>query len=175
MQAEGRDVGQVSASGFLVHGTHVRLRVSHPLCHVDGIQVHHGERGGEDLGGGLRQPAAPPVPPRPVQVEPVDVDALRRGLGHLLFGHPGDVILQDDGVECPALVRPGNFLPHGRQETLGVKEPGHPEYVGAGIEYPLAELSVPLQELSEPEPQRGGFPRHLVGVCVHVCVCMYVC
>ena len=163
MQAECCYVGQVCATGLLVHRTGVHLGVTdETVGRVHCVQMHHGERGGEDLWGGLCQPTPPPVPPGPVQVQPVHVDPFWRGLGHLLPGHPGDIVLKDDGIQCPALVCPRHFLPHGRQEALGVKEASHPEDVGTSGEYPLVELSVPFQQLSEPEPQRRGFPRHLL-------------
>ena len=44
--------------------------------------------------------------------------------------------------------------------TLGIKEAGHPERIGPPFKYPGRKLSVPFQELGEPEAQRGRVPGH---------------
>ena len=54
-----------------------------------------------------------------------------------------------------------SYLSHGCQETLRVKEARHPEAVGTPLKDPRLELSVPLQQLCEPEPQGAGGPRRL--------------
>lgn len=54
-QEEGKDEGEVSATGLLVHGAGVEAH-SRGLLGVrrrgaaDGVDVHHGKRGEEDLG-----------------------------------------------------------------------------------------------------------------------------
>ena len=158
VQAQGRYIRQVGATRLLVHGTRIQLQVADPVSGIDGVQVHDREGDGEDLGGGFRQPAPLPVPAGPVEVQPVHVDPLEGRLGHLVPGHLGDAVLEDDGVECPALVGPRHLLSHGSQEPLGVKEPCHPEDGGASSEYPSVELGVPLQKLREPKPESGGLP-----------------
>lgn len=44
------------------------------------------------------------------------------------------------------------YLSHGGQEALWVKEPCHPETVGPSFKDPRLELTVPIQQLSKPEP-----------------------
>lgn len=52
---------------------------------------------------------------------------------------------------------------HHRQNavTLWVEESSHPECFGPSLEHPVVELLVSLQELCEPEAQRGGLPGDL--------------
>lgn len=45
--------------------------------------------------------------------------------------------------------------------TLWVEESSHPECFGPSLEHPVVELLVSLQELCEPEAQRGGLPGDL--------------
>lgn len=53
------------------------------------------------------------------------------------------------------------YLSHSCQEALRVEEACHPEAVGPPFKDPSLELSVPLKQLREPEPQGAGGPRCL--------------
>ena len=80
---------------------------------------------------------------------------------HFLLDHLGDIVVQDYRVQSPPLVSSGDLLPHGGEEALWVEETSHPEHVGSPGEDPSMELSIPLQQFSEPETKSGGLPRHL--------------
>lgn len=56
---------------------------------------------------------------------------------------------------------PSVYLSHGCQEALWVEEACHPEAVGPPFKDPSLELTVPLKQLCEPEPQGAGGPRCL--------------
>ena len=53
------------------------------------------------------------------------------------------------------------YLSHGGEESLCVKEAGHPEAGWTPVEAPAVELVVPLDQLGEPESQRARVPRDL--------------
>ncbi len=61
--------------------------------------------------------------------------------------------LTNNAVQSPSFVSSGNFLPHGREEALGIEEPGHPEHLWSTVEAPPLELTVPLQQLGVPEAE----------------------
>ncbi len=107
----------------------------------------------EDLGGGLCELGASPVPACAVQEQAMYIHPLPWWLADFLLHHFGDVVVEDDRVQGPALVCPGDFLSHGRQKPLRIEESRHPEYVGSCSEDPLGELATSLQEFCKPEPQ----------------------
>lgn len=55
----------------------------------------------------------------------------------------------------------GTFTTDKNAVTLWVEESSHPECFGPSLEHPVVELLVSLQELCEPEAQRGGLPGDL--------------
>ena len=102
--------------------------------------MYHGYHGEQNFWGGIAQLSIAPVPSGSIQVQAVDVHTLWRGRSHLVFGHLCDLIEHDDAVQCPALVRSGHLLSHGRNEALRVEEASHPKDVRAAIKYPCPEL-----------------------------------
>ena len=84
-------------------------------------------------------------------------------------GRPADVflhqfrhfIVENDAVERPALVRTRDLLSHGCQESGRVEEAGHPETCGTTLKEPRVELLVSVEQVSEPETERGRLPGNL--------------
>ena len=64
-------------------------------------------------------------------------------------------------------MKSGHLLAHGCEKALGVEESCDPEHLWSPMENPLLELGVPLQQLSEPEPQGGGMPRWFLPILWH--------
>ena len=73
----------------------------------------------------------------------------------------GDLVVEHDRVESPALVCTRQLLAHRRQEALRVEEARHPADLRPAVEQPPAQLSVPLQQVRVPEPERRRLPRYL--------------
>jgi len=90
-----------------------------------------------------------------------NIDTLRRCTGYIFLHHLSHFIVQHDGIQCPTLVGPGDLLPHGRQESLWVEEPGHPEDIGATLKQPAVELGVAVKKVREPEAECGRLPGYL--------------
>lgn len=80
------------------------------LTVVLGVHPDHGHRLKEHLGLGVNQLTGSSVPAGPLQVESVDVDALRRGLRDVVLHPLGHLVTQHHAVQSPALIGPGYFL-----------------------------------------------------------------
>jgi len=82
-------------------------------------------------------------------------------VGDFLFHELGDFVVEDDGVERPALVSACQLLSHRCQEALRVKEARHPADLWPAVEQPATQLGVALQHLRVPEAERRRLPRYL--------------
>ena len=131
LQAHGCDVREVCTSWLLVYRACVELVVALVVISIDSVEVYHGEGCEQDLGLRLHQLAALAVPACSVQVQSVHIYAFKGWGQHFLFHHLCDIIVEDNRIQCPALMCSCHFLPHCSQEALGVKEASHPEYVWA--------------------------------------------
>lgn len=80
------------------------------LTVVLGVHPDHGHRLKEHLGLGVNQLTGSPVPAGPLQVESVNIDALRRGLRDVVLHPLGHLVTQHHAVQGPALIGPGYLL-----------------------------------------------------------------
>mmetsp|Transcript_36912 Transcript_36912/g.82701 ORF Transcript_36912/g.82701 Transcript_36912/m.82701 type:complete len:357 (-) Transcript_36912:1931-3001(-) len=156
--------------GGLVHGAAV-VRRARLVAHRR-REVHHGQRAVHLLGLGLGQRLPLRVPPRALQEETVDEDAVLGPLGELGRLHVAHAL----GVELELelvdrhLILAGVRLQRTRHEPLREEKDGQGEAVGLALEEPGPKEVHPVEEVLDPAPQslerreahRSPQVRHLV-------------
>jgi len=110
------------------------------------------------------------VPSRPVNEEAVDVNAFTWLLTQILAVMARHLIVQYDFVQSPAVVHTRHFLPHCSQEPLRIEEAGDPETKRPLLEQPIGILHIPVQQLSEPEPDCESLPGRFDPKYRHLCI-----
>lgn len=151
------DVVYVCPGGLLVDWTGIEAGVFYTI--ILSIHPDHWHHLKENFGFGVNKFAVAAVPASSLQVKTVDVHSLCGRLGDVILHPLRHLVAQHHAVQGPALVRPSDLLSHGCQEALRVEETCHPEAVGSPFKDPGLELTVPLKQLCEPEPQGAGGPR----------------
>ena len=156
LEVEGPHVGGASHAG-LVDGTLVHV-LAVLLVHGNGLNEDDWYGGGEFLQPRLLDQAGLRIPARSLHEEPVDVGPFSRRAAEVFPLLLGDVALQAHAVQRP-LVLASHGLHDGRQEGLGVEEPGQPDAHGhVEVRDPVLKVSYPEEEVSVPrrEAVHGG-------------------
>lgn len=121
LQVQAKYVSQVRTLWFLIHRTFIQPGVFRRGC-IHRIDVHNGKIGEKDLWLGFDQPAIPSVPPGAIYKQSMDVDALCWSGSDVFLHVLGDVVAEDNAIQCPAFVSAGYLLTHGGQESLELKK-----------------------------------------------------
>jgi len=109
LEHNGGYKGEVCPARLLVDGTLVHLGVDATRA-VNGVDMDDRHKLEEHLGLGLDELCSALVPAGTLQVETVDIDALRGRLRDVVLHGACHLIVQDHRIQGPALVGSGHLL-----------------------------------------------------------------